>query len=110
MTIDSIAPAPPAPVRTPVAPTPSVVLDAKIPDGPIEQKWEKHKFEMQLVNPANKRRYTIICVGTGLPRARAAATLAELGYNVKSFCYQDIPRRAHSIAAPGGINALAVFL
>ena len=105
MTTDSIAPAPPAPIRTPVAPAPSIVLDAKIPDGPIEQKWEKHKFEMQLVNPANKRRYTIICVGTGLAGAGAAATLAELGYNVKAFCYQDSPRRAHSIAAQGGINA-----
>jgi len=105
VTTDSIAPAPPAPVRTPVAPTPSVVLDAKIPDGPIEQKWEKHTFEMQLVNPANKRRYTIIVVGTGLAGAGAAAALGELGYNVKSFCYQDSPRRAHSIAAQGGINA-----
>ena len=105
VTTDSIAPAPPAPFRTPVEPTPSIVLDAKIPDGPIEQKWEKHKFEMQLVNPANKRRYTIICVGTGLAGGGAAATLAELGYNVKAFCYQDSPRRAHSIAAQGGINA-----
>jgi succinate dehydrogenase / fumarate reductase, flavoprotein subunit len=105
VTTDTIAPAPPAPLRTPVAPTPPIVLDARIPDGPIEQKWEKHKFEMQLVNPANKRRYTIICVGTGLAGAGAAATLAELGYNVKAFCYQDSPRRAHSIAAQGGINA-----
>jgi succinate dehydrogenase / fumarate reductase flavoprotein subunit len=103
---NTIAPAPPAPVRpTEPAPTPPIVLDAKIPDGPIEQKWEKHKFEMKLVNPANKRRYTIIVVGTGLAGASAAATMAELGYNVKSFCYQDSPRRAHSIAAQGGINA-----
>ncbi|MGE3913002.1 MAG: fumarate reductase/succinate dehydrogenase flavoprotein subunit [Chloroflexota bacterium] len=82
-----------------------MTLDSKIPDGPIEQKWEKHKFDMQLVNPANKRRYTIIVVGTGLAGAGAAASMAELGYNVKAFCYQDSPRRAHSIAAQGGINA-----
>src|SRR4051795_5110383 len=80
-------------------------LDAKIPSGPIEQKWEKHKFEMKLVNPANKRKFDVIVVGTGLAGASAAATMAELGYNVKSFCYQDSPRRAHSIAAQGGINA-----
>ena len=82
-----------------------VVLDAKIPPGPIEEKWERHKFEMKLVSPANKRRYTIIMVGSGLAGASAAASLAELGYNVKCFCYQDSPRRAHSIAAQGGINA-----
>ena len=105
MTINTVAPAAPAPVRTPFEPTPWIVLDAKIPDGPIEQKWEKHKFDMQLVNPANKRRYTIIVVGTGLAGGGAAAALGELGYNVKSFCYQDSPRRAHSIAAQGGINA-----
>src|SRR5215210_4480398 len=105
MTVDTVAPAPPAPVRTPIGPTPSITLDAKIPDGPIEQKWEKHTFEMQLVNPANKRRYTIICVGTGLAGGGAAAALGELGYNVKAFCFQDSPRRAHSIAAQGGINA-----
>jgi succinate dehydrogenase / fumarate reductase flavoprotein subunit len=107
VTTDTIAPAPPAPVRTPFEPLPipSTILDAKIPDGPIEQKWEKHKFEMQLVNPANKRRYTIIVVGTGLAGAGAAASMAELGYNVLTFCYQDSPRRAHSIAAQGGINA-----
>ncbi|MCE7984689.1 MAG: fumarate reductase/succinate dehydrogenase flavoprotein subunit [Caldilinea sp. CFX5] len=80
-------------------------LNAGIPSGPIEQKWEKHKFEMKLVNPANKRRFTIIIVGTGLAGASAAATMAELGYNVKSFCYQDSSRRAHSVAAQGGINA-----
>jgi len=80
-------------------------LDARIPSGPIEQKWEKHKFEMKLVNPANKRKYTVIVVGTGLAGASAAATMAELGYHVKSYCYQDSPRRAHSVAAQGGINA-----
>lgn len=80
-------------------------LNAKIPDGPIEQKWEKHKFELKLVNPANKRKYTVIVVGTGLAGASASASLSELGYNVKTFCFQDSPRRAHSIAAQGGINA-----
>lgn len=80
-------------------------LNAGIPSGPIEQKWEKHKFDMKLINPANKRRFTIIIVGTGLAGASAAATMAELGYNVKSFCYQDSSRRAHSVAAQGGINA-----
>ena len=80
-------------------------LDAKIPSGPLAQKWDKHKFDLKLVNPANKRKFDIIVVGTGLAGASAAATLAELGYNVKSFCYQDSPRRAHSIAAQGGINA-----
>ena len=83
----------------------SLNLDAKIPSGPIEQKWEKHRFEMKLVNPANKRRFEVIVVGTGLAGASAAATLGELGYNVKAFCFQDSPRRAHSIAAQGGINA-----
>lgn len=82
-----------------------MALDSKIPSGPIEQKWEKHKFEMKLVNPANKRKYDILVVGTGLAGASAAASLAELGYNVKTFCFQDSPRRAHSIAAQGGINA-----
>src|SRR5687767_4543085 len=80
-------------------------LRSAIPDGPIENKWERHRFEMKLVNPANKRRYNIIVVGSGLAGASAAASLAELGYNVKCFCYQDSPRRAHSIAAQGGINA-----
>ncbi len=80
-------------------------LDAKIPEGPIAEKWTKHKFNIKLVNPANKRKYDIIVVGTGLAGASAAASLAELGYNVKSFCFQDSPRRAHSIAAQGGINA-----
>ena len=80
-------------------------LDARVPSGPIEGRWEKSKFEMKLVNPANKRKYHVIVVGTGLAGGAAAATLAELGYNVKCFCFQDSPRRAHSIAAQGGINA-----
>jgi succinate dehydrogenase / fumarate reductase flavoprotein subunit len=80
-------------------------LRASVPDGPIEGRWDKHRFEMKLVNPANKRKYTILVVGSGLAGASAAASLAELGYNVKCFCYQDSPRRAHSIAAQGGINA-----
>ncbi len=80
-------------------------LDAKAPAGPVEQKWEKHRFELKLVNPANKRKYTVIMVGSGLAGAGGAAALAELGYVVKCFCYQDSPRRAHSIAAQGGINA-----
>lgn len=81
------------------------MLDSKVPAGPLAEKWSKHKFNMKLVNPANKRKFTIIVVGTGLAGASAAASLAELGYNVKTFCYQDSPRRAHSIAAQGGINA-----
>ena len=80
-------------------------LDAKIPSGPLAEKWTKHKFNLKLVNPANKRKYDIIVVGTGLAGASAAASFGELGYNVKAFCYQDSPRRAHSIAAQGGINA-----
>jgi succinate dehydrogenase / fumarate reductase, flavoprotein subunit len=80
-------------------------LDAKIPPGPLAEKWSKHKFNLKLVNPANKRKYDVIIVGTGLAGASAAASLAELGYNVKAFCFQDSPRRAHSIAAQGGINA-----
>jgi len=82
-----------------------MALNSKIPSGPLENKWEKHKFEMKLVNPANKRKYSVIVVGSGLAGGSAAATLAELGYNVSCFCYQDSPRRAHSIAAQGGINA-----
>jgi len=81
------------------------ILDSKVPTGPLADKWTKHKNEIDLVNPANKRNIDIIMVGTGLAGASAAATLAELGYNVKTFCYQDSPRRAHSIAAQGGINA-----
>jgi succinate dehydrogenase / fumarate reductase, flavoprotein subunit len=80
-------------------------LDSKVPTGPLDQKWTKFKFDAKLVNPANKRKYSVIVVGTGLAGGSAAATLAELGYNVHAFCYQDSPRRAHSIAAQGGINA-----
>ncbi len=80
-------------------------LDAKIPGGPLAEKWDRHKFELKLINPANKRKFEIIVVGTGLAGGSAAASLAELGYNVKSYCIQDTPRRAHSIAAQGGINA-----
>lgn len=82
-----------------------IKLDPKVPEGPIEQKWDKHRFDMKLVNPANKRKHTVLVVGTGLAGASAAASLAELGYHVKSFCIHDSPRRAHSIAAQGGINA-----
>lgn len=80
-------------------------LDSKIPEGPIADKWDNHRFSSKLVNPANKRKYKIIVVGSGLAGGSAAATLGELGYNVDCFCYQDSPRRAHSIAAQGGINA-----
>jgi len=80
-------------------------LDSKIPAGPLSEKWDKHRFDLKLVNPANKKKFDIIVVGTGLAGASASASLAELGYNVKTFCIQDSPRRAHSIAAQGGINA-----
>jgi succinate dehydrogenase / fumarate reductase flavoprotein subunit len=80
-------------------------FDAKIPAGPLADKWDRHRFELKLVNPANKRKFNIIVVGTGLAGGAASASLAELGYNVKTFCIQDSPRRAHSIAAQGGINA-----
>jgi len=80
-------------------------LDAKIPGGPLTEKWDRHRFELKLVNPANKKKFNIIVVGTGLAGSSTAASLAELGYNVKIFCIQDSPRRAHSIAAQGGINA-----
>jgi succinate dehydrogenase / fumarate reductase flavoprotein subunit len=80
-------------------------LKSKIPSGPIEHRWDRHRFEMKLVNPANKRKYNVIVVGSGLAGASASASMAELGYNVKCFCFQDSPRRAHSIAAQGGINA-----
>ncbi|MGV8877865.1 MAG: fumarate reductase/succinate dehydrogenase flavoprotein subunit [Sphingobacteriaceae bacterium] len=80
-------------------------LNANIPEGPLDEKWNKHKFSLKLVNPSNKRKFDVIVVGTGLAGASAAASLAELGYNVKAFCFQDSPRRAHSIAAQGGINA-----
>jgi succinate dehydrogenase / fumarate reductase flavoprotein subunit len=82
-----------------------MTLNARIPSGPIQDKWDKHRFEMKLVNPANKRKYTVLVVGSGLAGASAAATLSELGYQVECFCFQDSPRRAHSIAAQGGINA-----
>lgn len=82
-----------------------MILDGKCPKGPIEQTWDKHRFDMKLVNPANKRKYKVLVVGTGLAGGAAAATLGELGYNVEAFCYQDSARRAHSIAAQGGINA-----
>lgn len=80
-------------------------LKSRVPDGPVADKWEKHSFEMKLVNPANKRKHTVIIVGSGLAGASAAASMSELGYEVKCFCFQDSPRRAHSIAAQGGINA-----
>jgi succinate dehydrogenase / fumarate reductase flavoprotein subunit len=83
----------------------SLTLDSKTPSGPLAGKWEKHKFESKLINPANRRKFEVIIVGTGLAGAAAAATLGELGYKVKCFCFQDSPRRAHSIAAQGGINA-----
>jgi succinate dehydrogenase / fumarate reductase flavoprotein subunit len=82
-----------------------MTLEPKIPGGPLAEKWDRHRFESKLVNPANRRKYTIIIVGTGLAGASAASSLGELGYNVLSFCIQDSPRRAHSIAAQGGINA-----
>src|SRR5437660_9717613 len=82
-----------------------MTLQSRVPDGPIEQKWDAHRFDMKLVNPANKRKYHVIVVGSGLAGAAASASLAELGYRVSCFCFQDSPRRAHSIAAQGGINA-----
>jgi succinate dehydrogenase / fumarate reductase flavoprotein subunit len=91
-----------SPIEYPLS---DVKLDAKVPAGPLEQKWEKHKFDSKLVNPANKRKYTVLVVGSGLAGASAASSLAELGYNVHCFAFQDSPRRAHSIAAQGGINA-----
>ena len=80
-------------------------LDAKIPEGPLADKWTRHRFEMKLISPANRRKFKIIVVGSGLAGGSAAASLAELGYDVDCFCFQDSPRRAHSIAAQGGINA-----
>jgi succinate dehydrogenase / fumarate reductase, flavoprotein subunit len=80
-------------------------LKSRVPDGPLADKWDRHRFEMKLVNPANKRKHTVIVVGSGLAGAAAAASFSELGYNVRCYCYQDSPRRAHSIAAQGGINA-----
>ncbi|HET9376496.1 MAG TPA: FAD-binding protein [Chthoniobacterales bacterium] len=81
------------------------LLDSKVPSGPVEKKWEHHRAESKLVSPNNKRKFDILVVGSGLAGASAAATLAEVGYNVKCFCFQDSPRRAHSIAAQGGMNA-----
>ena len=83
----------------------SVKLDSKIPSGPVDSKWTNHKFNIKLVNPSNKRKHSVIVVGTGLAGASAAASLGELGYKVKSFCTHESPRRAHSVAAQGGINA-----
>src|SRR5215471_9161336 len=85
-------------------------LKSKCPSGPIETRWDRHKFDLKLVNPANKRKYNIIVVGSGLAGGSASASLAELGYNVKCFCFQDSPRRAHSIAAQGGINAAKNYM
>src|SRR5437870_2084992 len=82
-----------------------MILDSKVPPGPLAEKWDKRRFDMKLVNPANKRKYKVLVVGTGLAGASAAASLAELGYHVETFCFQESPRRAHSIAAQGGINA-----
>src|SRR5437763_16324635 len=82
-----------------------MTLDSKTPGGPLAEKWDRHRFESKLVNPANRRKFTVLVVGTGLAGASAASSLGELGYNVKSFCIHDSPRRAHSIAAQGGINA-----
>src|ERR1700731_397196 len=81
------------------------MLESKVPSGPIEQKWEKARFDLKLVNPANRRKHSVIIVGSGLAGAAAAASLAQQGYRVDCFCFQDSPRRAHSIAAQGGINA-----
>ncbi|HID02551.1 MAG TPA: FAD-binding protein, partial [Desulfobacterales bacterium] len=80
-------------------------LKSNVPSGPLADKWDNHRFASKLVNPANRRKYKVIIVGTGLAGASAAATLAEQGYEVSAFCIQDSPRRAHSIAAQGGINA-----
>src|SRR5438445_12479652 len=82
-----------------------MTLDAHIPSGPLAQKWDRHRFELKLVNPANKRKFDVIVVGSGLAGASAAASMGELGYRVSCFCFQDSPRRAHSIAAQGGIHA-----
>src|SRR2546422_6988795 len=85
-------------------------LNSKLPTGPIETAWEKRKFDLKLVNPANKRKYNIIVVGSGLAGGSASASLAELGYNVSCFCFQGSPRRAHSIAAQSGINAAQNYM
>ena len=104
MTTTDIKTTPAVDIRRPMEFT-DARLDAKIPSGPLEGKWEQRRFDAKLVNPTNKRKFTILVVGSGLAGASAAASLAELGYNVKCYCYQDSPRRAHSIAAQGGINA-----
>src|SRR5260221_11025335 len=83
----------------------SLTLNARVPGGALADKWDKHRFDVKLVNPANKRKYNIIVVGSGLAGASAAAPFSELGYNVSCYCYQDSPRCRHSIARPGGINA-----
>jgi succinate dehydrogenase / fumarate reductase flavoprotein subunit len=88
-----------------IAPAGTRQLDARVPAGPLTEKWDRYRFEAKLVNPANRRKFTVIVVGTGLAGGAAAATLGEAGYNVLDFCIQDSPRRAHSIAAQGGINA-----
>src|ERR1041385_4455966 len=80
-------------------------LNPRVPPGPLEAKWAQHRFELRLVSPANRRRHSVLVVGSGLAGASAAATLGELGYQVSCFCFQDSPRRAHSITAQGGINA-----
>ena len=82
-----------------------MVLDSKVPEGPLAEKWDRHKASLKLVNPANRKRLDIIVVGTGLSGSTAASALGEVGYNVKVFCFQDSPRRAHSVAAQGGTNA-----
>jgi succinate dehydrogenase / fumarate reductase flavoprotein subunit len=82
-----------------------IELESHEPKGPLQDRWTQHKFNSRVVSPANRKKYTIIIVGTGLAGASAAASLGEMGYNVKTFCFQDSPRRAHSIAAQGGINA-----
>ena len=87
----------------------SINLDSKIPEGPLADKWDTHKFNLRLVAPHNRRKFDVIVVGTGLAGASAAATLGGLGYNVKVFTYHDSPRRAHSIAAQGGINAAKAY-
>jgi len=94
-----------APATTPLYEVSDRPLDGRVPPGPVAQKWQQHRFDMKLVNPSNRRRYSAIVIGSGLAGGACAASLGELGYNVKCFCYQDSPRRAHSIAAQGGINA-----
>src|SRR5215471_15831602 len=105
MTVTTADPPHTAPAAPAFYDTLDVPLDARMPHGPIAERWEQQRFQLKLVNPANRRRYTVIIVGSGLAGGAAAATLGEAGYNVECFCYQDSPRRAHSIAAQGGINA-----